>query len=110
MTENALLLRTAVSAPLDWSAMCQCLFLRFASAHCASLLRLATLALLLSALPAASMFAQAQSPTAAPAHTPPQIQLFLDLLEDPEVRNWLEQQRNGRTAAAAEQQPEPMMS
>ena len=54
--------------------------------------------------------AQAQPPTAEPAKTPSQIQLFLDLLEDPEVRNWLEQQRNGKAAAVEQQQPAPMMS
>src|SRR5262249_38271878 len=69
---------------------------------------------LILAIPAPSAIAQAQKapgPAATPAETPPQIQLFLDLLSDPEVRAWLEQQRHGKAAAApAPTEPAPMMS
>jgi moderate conductance mechanosensitive channel len=68
------------------------------------------LALALAGFWAPLAFAQAQPPAAEPAKTPPQIQLFLDLLEDPQVRSWLEQQRSGRAAAVEQQEAAPMMS
>ncbi|HXV23947.1 MAG TPA: mechanosensitive ion channel family protein [Alphaproteobacteria bacterium] len=64
--------------------------------------RLARLLLLgLTALVASGVFARAQTndPAASPATPAPQVRLLLDLLEDPEVRAWLEQQRQGQTAA-----------
>src|SRR5690349_19493985 len=82
----------------------------FVIAACAGLLRLAVLALALAGFWAPLAFAQAQPPAAEPAKTPPQIQLFLDLLEDPQVRSWLEQQRSGRAAAVEQQEAAPMMS
>ena len=83
---------------------------RFVIAACAGLLRLAVLALALAGFWAPLALAQAQPPAAEPAKTPPQIQLFLDLLEDPQVRSWLEQQRSGRAAAVEQQEAAPMMS
>ena len=61
--------------------------------------RLARLLLLgLTALVASGVFARAQTndPAASPATPAPQVRLLLDLLEDPEVRAWLEQQRQVR--------------
>jgi hypothetical protein len=56
--------------------------------------------------------AHAQEAAAAPADqaSTPQIRLFLDLLDDPEVRDWLAQQRQAAAASSEDAEETPMMS
>ena len=76
----------------------------------AALARLLLAALIVAAGSAAAARAQEAAEPASP-QTSSEVRLFLDLLGDPEVRAWIEQQREGAaTAPAAEAGSEPMVS
>ena len=82
---------------------------RVAGAIRAALARLLVAGVIVAAGSAAAARAQEAAEPASP-QTSSEVRLFLDLLGDPEVRAWIEEQRKGApAAAAAEAGSEPMM-
>jgi hypothetical protein len=54
--------------------------------------------------------AQEAAEATADQASAPQIRLFIDLLDDPQVRNWLERQREGAASPAEQADAAPMVS
>jgi moderate conductance mechanosensitive channel len=75
---------------------------------CARLARLAIVLLIAAGSSAAS--ANAQETPDPNSSQSSEVQLFLDLLQDPEVRAWIEEQRQGAPTVETEPAAEPMMS
>ena len=84
-------------------------FLRRPAARPFHLLAHLVLALLVAVGP--TFTAAGAQPAAGPdSESSSEVRLFLDLLEDPQVRAWIEEQRERAPAVEAEDSPEPMMS
>jgi moderate conductance mechanosensitive channel len=111
MTQTA----TERSICLNSPATCRAVDARFrhcliqaAGPLCARLARLAIVLLLAAGSSAAS--ANAQETPDPNSSQSSEVQLFLDLLQDPEVRAWIEEQRQGAPTVETEPAAEPMMS